>query len=153
MEKVSRSTSLNLALVLSRLTDLPLTGILTPSVWCNDHPWQIPERKTYDLGSRDQTAKIVRSPFTSRLAQLRITDSPLALRASKTALQLYVRTYKGPKPADQPLRLRQAKRLDSIIEPVLVPRVPTPPPLVDRYRPSLLTGGSLFDLSRLLPES
>ncbi|GAA5966106.1 hypothetical protein JCM3765_002607 [Sporobolomyces pararoseus] len=89
-------------------------GILTPSVWCNDHPWQIPERKTYDLGSRDQTAKI-------------------------TALQLYVRTYKGPKPADQPLRLRQAKRLDSIIEPVLIPRVPTPPPLVDRYRPSLLT--------------
>ncbi|GAA5910796.1 uncharacterized protein JCM6883_000321 [Sporobolomyces salmoneus] len=89
-------------------------GVLTPGVWCNDHPWNIPERKTWDLGSRCQAGKI-------------------------TALQLYARDYKGPKPPDQPLRLRQAKRLDAVIEPVLVPRPPTPPPVVDRYRPSLLT--------------
>ncbi|GAA6010718.1 hypothetical protein JCM11491_002912 [Sporobolomyces phaffii] len=89
-------------------------GVLTPCVWCTDHPYTNPDRKTYDIGSRDQSAKI-------------------------TALQLFVRTYKSPKPADQHLRLRQAKRLDVVLEPVLVPRPPTPPPVVDRYRPSLLT--------------
>ncbi|GAA5928195.1 uncharacterized protein JCM15063_003815 [Sporobolomyces koalae] len=89
-------------------------GILTPCVWCSDHPYNNPERKTYDLGSRDYTANLI-------------------------ALQMFARMYKGPKVDDAPLRMRQSKRLESVLEPVLQPKLPTPPSVAERYRPSLLT--------------
>ncbi|GAA5923198.1 hypothetical protein JCM1841_005926 [Sporobolomyces salmonicolor] len=78
-------------------------GVVTPCIWCPDHHFTHAERKTYDLGARDQASKL-------------------------TVLQMYTRTTKGVKNPEQPPRLRQAKRLDAIVEPVLKPRARTPPP-------------------------
>ncbi|GAA5849428.1 hypothetical protein JCM8547_000445 [Rhodosporidiobolus lusitaniae] len=91
-------------------------GIILPCVWCPDHHFSHAERKTYDLGARDQATKL-------------------------TALQMYVRTYKTTKFPDAPLPFRQGRRLDSFIEPVLKPKAPTPPPAPIRRsaRDSLLS--------------
>ncbi|GAA6062897.1 hypothetical protein JCM10212_004346, partial [Sporobolomyces blumeae] len=88
-------------------------GILSPGIWCPDHHFTHAERKTYDLGARDQAAKL-------------------------TALQMFVRAYKEPKNPGQPLRYRQAKRFETVVEPVLKPKQPTPP-VYERHKPSLLT--------------
>ncbi|GAA6058119.1 hypothetical protein JCM3770_005947 [Rhodotorula araucariae] len=74
-------------------------GVLQPCVWCTEHHFTHSERKTYDLGARDQASKL-----------------------------MYVRSNKVPKFAEAPLLLRQGRRLDPIVAPVLKPRVPTPPP-------------------------
>lgn len=44
------------------------TGVLLPCVWCPDHHFTHAERKTYDLGARDQASKMVRCrpPSASR---------------------------------------------------------------------------------------
>ncbi|BGP15912.1 putative PHD type zinc finger protein with BAH domain-containing protein [Rhodosporidiobolus nylandii] len=78
-------------------------GQILPCIWCPDHHFTHAERKTYDLGARDQASKL-------------------------TALQMYVRTSKVPKNVDAPLLLRQGRRLDAVVEPVIKPRPPTPPP-------------------------
>ncbi|GAA5860030.1 hypothetical protein JCM1840_001847 [Sporobolomyces johnsonii] len=88
-------------------------GVVTPCVWCPDHHFTHAERKTYDLGARDQASKL-------------------------TVLQMYTRTTKGVKIPEQPPRLRQAKRLDAIVEPVLKPRARTPPPPA-AAKPTLLS--------------
>lgn len=122
-----------------------MIGVLTPCIWCPDHyiSHMDRSRKFHDLGARDQEAKIVRFP------PLFLHSSNLLLCAhnlwiEQTTLQLYAQTYKAARPADQPALLRRGKRLDNIVEPALRPRIPTPPPpvVVDRYRPSLLTGKS-----------
>ncbi|GAA6007877.1 hypothetical protein JCM10207_004909 [Rhodosporidiobolus poonsookiae] len=91
-------------------------GAMNPCVWCPDHPFTHAERKTYDLGARDQSTKL-------------------------TALQMYVRANKVNKHPDAPFYLRQGRRIDAYVEPVLKPKEPTPPPAPKRRapRPSLLT--------------
>ncbi|GJN89120.1 hypothetical protein Rhopal_002094-T1 [Rhodotorula paludigena] len=78
-------------------------GVLQPCIWCTDHHFTHSERKTYDLGARDQSSKL-------------------------TALQMYVRSSKAGKFPDAPLLLRQGRRLDPTVQPVLKPKAPTPPP-------------------------
>ncbi|CDR48211.1 RHTO0S16e03642g1_1 [Rhodotorula toruloides] len=78
-------------------------GVLLPCVWCPDHHFTHAERKTYDLGARDQASKM-------------------------TSLQMYVRNMKGTKHPDAPLLLRQGRRVDSFVRPVIRPKAPTPPP-------------------------
>ncbi|GAA5870279.1 hypothetical protein JCM3774_004631 [Rhodotorula dairenensis] len=81
-------------------------GILQPCVWCPDHHFTHAERKTYDLGARDQATKL-----------------------------MYVRTYKGVKFPDAPLLLRQGRRLEAVLQPALRPKpASTSPPAVNRAR-------------------
>ncbi|GAA5970836.1 hypothetical protein JCM11641_004472 [Rhodosporidiobolus odoratus] len=100
-------------------------GQIFPCIWCPDHHFSHAERKTYDLGARDQASKL-------------------------TALQMYVRTSKVPKNRDAPLPLRQGRRLDAIVEPVLKPKPPAPPP-PPPPRPSRVTRPSL--LSAVIEET
>ncbi|KWU46247.1 hypothetical protein RHOSPDRAFT_28511 [Rhodotorula sp. JG-1b] len=92
-------------------------GILQPCVWCPDHHFTHAERKTYDLGARDAATKL-------------------------TALQMYVRTYKGVKFPDAPLLLRQGRRLEAVLQPAVKAKSPSPPPTTavrpGRGRTSLL---------------
>ncbi|GAA6027490.1 hypothetical protein JCM8097_007887 [Rhodosporidiobolus ruineniae] len=74
-------------------------GAMVPCVWCPDHHFTHYERKTYDIGARDQPSKL-----------------------------MYVRTQKVPKFPEAPLYYRQGKRLDAIVEPVIKPKAATPPP-------------------------
>ncbi|GAA5981852.1 hypothetical protein JCM10908_004638 [Rhodotorula pacifica] len=74
-------------------------GILQPCVWCPDHHFTHAERKTYDLGARDQASKL-----------------------------MYVRTYKGVKFPEAPLLLRQGRRLEAVLQPAVKPKAPSPAP-------------------------
>lgn len=42
-----------------------LAGVLQPCVWCTEHHFTHQERKTYDLGARDQASKLVRPSSSS----------------------------------------------------------------------------------------
>ncbi|ORY92456.1 hypothetical protein BCR35DRAFT_297872 [Leucosporidium creatinivorum] len=71
-------------------------GIMNPCIWCPNHQFTHMDRATYDLGQRDPKSKL-------------------------TALQTYVRANKNPVDPDSFTILRQARRLDNIVMPVLNP--------------------------------
>ncbi|GAA6018993.1 hypothetical protein JCM8202_000634 [Rhodotorula sphaerocarpa] len=72
-------------------------GILQPCLWCPDHHFTHAERKTYDLGARDQATKL-----------------------------MYVRTYKTVKFPDAPLLLRQGRRLEAVLQSAIKIKSPSP---------------------------
>lgn len=101
--------------------DPPAPGAMSACIWCSDHHFSQIDRVTYDLGQRDSKSKLVRS--TSRALARPAAD----LLVPQTALQAYVRNNKSAfTSADTFPLLRQARRLDTLIESVLTP--PPPPP-------------------------